>query len=172
MAGGFKEIVAGASYLSGEAGAFLLKFLPVVFDFVLTLPDEAPLSDSFFEMIQELIRIGFAPRKSLTQSGSELVLSHSQFFDIAEYISVDSYLDKIIRQLKTHPCIEISDESSPDEKLVGLLGIIDVFCSYMDNLLDELGASEGKGLVEEIFFSCLFELPTPTSSAEGKPAVR
>jgi hypothetical protein len=161
MSSGFKELILNSCHLGENAAPFLNKFLPTVFGFVFTLPTQCPQSDAFFEMIQEIIRGSFTTRKSLNSNG-EQSLTQSRSFELADYVPLEEFLFRVVDMALVHPCLEESSESLPDEKLVGLIGIIEVICLNLPQYSEEIGPIEKKGLVYELFYSFLFELPTPS----------
>ena len=137
--------------------------LPILFGFLELLPDDCPFSDSYFDLVKDLIRDREKEEDGDDEEEGEKEKGEKKIFDIREYVDLGEVVVKVGGLLREHPVVERGYEGGVDEKLVGLLGLLGVLCSVEGGK----GVGElvgGEEMIYEVFYRCLFEsADAPTS---------
>ena len=82
-----------------------------------------------------------------------------------EGVDANHLLDTLIDLIYKHPIIESDGPTQQDFVLIGMLELLGILLTSKP----ELRARVEKNLITEIFFSCLFELPTPQKQGIDAP---
>lgn len=122
------------------------KFITLLFSFVPDIEKYENTVEEYFGLLESL----FAELK------------------VKEFDEKKTLCDLLLLIMK-RPVIEVSSTSKEDKMLVGLLNVCRVLLKANDTLKVPLGSTNGVGLIHELFYGCLFDVPFSRSDRRAPP---